>query len=243
MKKTWKKLADLWRKFWRMFFTLPLVQWLGAALGFASIRFAQLTCRIQYKNPQIIKKYGGAPAIYAFWHGRSMMLSAVLKKFGFRGYAIFSQHRDGRLMAKMQRMFGLRGIYGSTGRKGAVAVLREGVRVIKEGHFLCLSPDGPRGPRMRIHDGALYFAKMTGAPIIPLCFTCDRPWLQWRRWDKYMLATPFSKVIIEAGEPFYIGKDDDIEIARVKLEQIMIEQLQKLDAIFDLPRIEPADRK
>ena len=183
----------------------------------------------------------GKPVIFAFWHGRSMMLTAAAKKFRYRGYAIFSRHRDGRLMAKLQRMFGLRGIYGSTGRRGMVQVLREGVRIINDGNLLCLSPDGSHGPRMRIHDGVLYFAQKTGAPVIPVCFSSNRPWFQ-DRWDRYLIALPFSKILIEAGEPVYFGKDEDIESARQRLEKIMTEQLWRLDAEFGLPRIEQGEK-
>ena len=145
-------------------------------------------------------------------------------------------------MAKLQRLFGLRPIYGSTGRKGAVSVLRQGVRVLRGGHLVCLSPDGPKGPRMRIHDGALYFAKMTGAPVVPVCFSSNRPWFQGR-WDRYLIATPFSKILIDAGQPFYIGARDDMETARAQLEEIMIRQLQDLDARFGLEKIEPGEKK
>jgi len=241
MKKVRSKLRELWKKMWRRFFTLPIIQWLAAFLMYLGFRFAQLTCRIRYRNKKRLKELVGKPVIFAFWHGRSMMLTAATKKFGFRGYAIFSRHRDGRLMAKLQRMFGLRGIYGSTGRRGAVQVLREGVRVINDGNLLCLAPDGT-GPRMRIHDGVLHFAKMTGAPIIPMCFSCNWAWFQ-DRWDKYLIALPFSKVLIEAGEPFYIGKNDDLEIARAKLEKIMTEQLWRVDAEFGWPKIQPGEKK
>ncbi|MCL2017562.1 MAG: lysophospholipid acyltransferase family protein [Alphaproteobacteria bacterium] len=235
-------LRELWKKTWRTVFTLPLVQWVVAALAAFTIWLIYVSCRVRIKNKDLFLKFVGKPVIFAFWHGRSMMLSPVTVWFKFSGYAVTSQHRDGRLMAKIQRMFGLRAILGSTGRKGAVSVLRQGVRLLREGHLLCLSPDGPKGPRMRIHDGALYFAKMTGAPIIPVCFSCSRPWFQ-RRWDKYLIAIPFSKIAIEAGQPFYIGINDDMEDARVRLENIMIEQLQKLDASFGLPKIEPGEKQ
>jgi lysophospholipid acyltransferase (LPLAT)-like uncharacterized protein len=238
MKKIKLAMYDLWKAFWRRFFTLPLVQWLAAACMYLGIRLVAISCRTEYRNKHIFKQFLNKPVIFAFWHGRSMMLTSVAKHFGFRGYAIFSLHRDGRLMAKLQRMFGLRGIYGSTGRRGAVQVLREGVRVINDGYLLCLSPDGPKGPRMRIHDGVLHFARMTGAPIVPVCFSCSKPWFQ-RRWDKYLVATPFSKITIEAEEPFYINKGDDMEEARERLEKIMINQLQLLDTEFGLGIIKP----
>jgi len=236
-----QRAREAWKKMWRAIFTASLVQWVIAALVAFIVWLVYASCRVKLVNTATFKRFVGKPVIFAFWHGRSMMLSPVTVFFRFSGYAVTSQHRDGRLMAKIQRMFGLRAISGSTGRKGAVSVLRQGVRVLREGNLICLSPDGPKGPRMRIHDGALYFAKMTGAPIVPVCFSCSRPWIQ-KRWDRYMVATPFSKLVVEAGEPFYISAKEDIEVARAKLENIMIEQLQRLDALFGLEKIKPGDK-
>lgn len=231
MSKPKNKLHGYWKKLWRKTFTLPGVQWVAASLMCFGVLLVYFTSRVKYKNVATFRKFVGKPIIFAFWHGRSMMLSPINLKFGFRGYAVSSQHRDGRLMAKLQRLFGLRSIYGSTGRNGAVSVLRQGVRILRDGHLLCLSPDGPKGPRMRIHDGVLYFAQMTGAPVVPVCFSSNKPWFQGR-WDKYLIATPFSKITIEAGEPFYISKTEDMEQARLKLEQIMIKQQQDLDILM-----------
>ncbi len=226
-----QKFRELWKKTTRKIFTLPGVQWVIASLMWFGIWLVYFTSHVKYKNEPTFRKFVGKPIIFAFWHGRSMMLSPITFKFGFKGYAISSQHRDGRLMAKLQRLFGLRSIYGSTGRKGAVSVLRQGVRILNDGNLLCLSPDGPKGPRMRIHDGVLYFAQMTGAPIVPVCFSTSKPWFQGR-WDRYLIATPFSKITIEAGEPFYISRSDNMEESRVKLEQIMIKQQKDLDAFM-----------
>lgn len=236
------KLYELWKRLWRAFFTIPGIQWIVAGAVSLCIWFVWITCKKKYQNMKVMRQFVRSPVIFAFWHGRSMMLSPIIIKFGFRGYAVSSRHRDGRLMAKLQRMFGLRAIYGSTGRSGAVSVLREGVRVLNSGELLCLSPDGPKGPRMRLHDGVLYFARMTGTPIIPVCFSCSRPWFQGR-WDRYLIATPFSKIKISSGNPFYVDPDKDMEVSRTELENIMIKQLQDLDAEFGLPKIEPGDIK
>ncbi|GHT58153.1 hypothetical protein FACS18945_3770 [Bacteroidia bacterium] len=144
-------------------------------------------------------------------------------------------------MARLQRLFGLRAIYGSTGRDGAVAALRQGVKRLNQGNVLALSPDGPKGPRMRLNDGCLYFARMSGAPIIPVCYSCSRAWFQ-KRWDRYLVAVPFSKIICDVGDPIFIdkrAKEEDIKAAHDSLETIKIEQQQKLDAAFGVEIIQP----
>ncbi len=91
---------------------------------------------------------------------------------------------------------------------------------------------------MRLNDGVLYFARMTGAPIIPVCFSCSRPWFQKKKWDKYLVAKPFSKIICNVGKPIFVSREN-FDSVRKKIEDIMIKQLQDTDAEFGLPKIEP----
>jgi lysophospholipid acyltransferase (LPLAT)-like uncharacterized protein len=134
----------------------------------------------------------------------------------------------------------LRTIYGSS-RDGGVSVLKKGVRILQNGKFcLALSPDGPNGPSMRFHDGALYFAKMTGAPIIPVCYSCSRPWFL-KRWDRYLLAKPFSVIKGIVGKPIFIDSKtriQDFESIRKNLEYIMVKQAIDLDKHFTSFRVE-----
>ncbi len=171
-----------------------------------------------------------------FWHGRSMMLSPIVRMYGIRGYAVSSRSKDGRLMAKLQRLFGLKPIYGSTS-EGGISVLRQGLRILRDGrNVVALSPDGPSGPSLRVQDGALYFAKMSGAPIIPICFSCTNPWFQ-KRWDRYLIAHPFCRIKCKVGKPMFVGRDD-LETVRKKLESVMVAQTRALDKQFTKFKVE-----
>jgi lysophospholipid acyltransferase (LPLAT)-like uncharacterized protein len=157
-----------------------------------------------------------------------------------QAYAVASRHKDGRMMAKLQRLFGLRAIYGSS-HKGGVSVLREGLRVLSRGDFgICMSPDGPGGPSLRVQDGALYFAKMSGAPIIPVCYSASRAWLQ-ERWDRYLVALPFSKIKCNIGNPVFVPRratDEEFQKIKENLEKFMVQQMRDLDAEFGLKSAE-----
>lgn len=231
MNKTFRKI---WKGFWEPVLHLPIIQWIVALLMAICIWFNYLTSWKKITNYQTFKKYRRKPAIFVFWHGRSMMLSPIICLGGMRAYAVASRHSDGRMMAKLQRLFGLKPIYGSTS-EGGFSVLREGVRVLRRGDYsLCISPDGPGGPSLRVQDGVLYFAKMTGAPIIPVCFSASRPWFQ-NRWDRYLIALPFSKITCKVGEPVFIDSkvsDSEFESVRKKIEDIMVKQVREMDAEF-----------
>lgn len=230
----------LWKGFWEPVLHLSVIQWIVAGIMAVCIWFAYFTSIVKFTNLETFKKYKKKPAIFVFWHGRSMMLSPIVCLRGMQSYAVASRHADGRMMAKLQYLFGLKSIYGSTS-EGGLSVLRQGVRVLRQGdHSMCISPDGPGGPSLRVQDGALYFAKMTGAPIIPVCFSASNAWLQ-KRWDRYFVALPFSKITCKVGEPVFVDSKispDDFEKVRHDLEKFMVRQLREMDAEFGLPMVE-----
>lgn len=229
-----KTFRKIWKGFWQPVLRLPLIQWLVVILMATLMWFVFFTSYRKTHGRAIFKEHRNKPAIFVFWHGRSMMLSPIVRMYGVRGYAVASRSRDGRMMAKLQRLFGLRAIYGSTS-DGGISVLRNGVRILRSGkRSVCISPDGPSGPSLRVQDGALYFAKMSGAPIIPACFSCSRPWFQ-NRWDRYLIAKPFSKIVCRVGKPVFVDSNvgkDEFEKIRLKLEKQMVKQMRDMDAEF-----------
>ena len=231
MKKSIKKP---FKKFFRFLYGWGVVQWFLAVVYYVLIWFVYFTSKKEITGLEILRKYAKKPAIFVFWHGRTMMLSPVIALNSVRGYAIADPRRDGRAIAKMEKLFGLRTIYGSS-THGGVSVLKKGISVLNSGRFcLALSPDGPRGPSLRFHDGALYFAKMTGAPIIPVCYSSSRPWFL-NRWDQYLLTKPFSIIAGTVGKPIFIDKKtktEDFENIRKNLEDIMVKQAYDLDKRF-----------
>lgn len=229
-----------WKRFWDIVLGTGVVQWIVAIIIAVPIWFIYLTCRIKITNYETFKKYRKKPAIFAFWHGRSMMLSPIIAVGGMRAFAVASKHHDGRIMAKLQRLFGLRSIYGSTGR-GGMDVLRGGLRVLMDGRYsLCISPDGPGGPSLRIQDGTMYFAKMTGAPIIPVCYSASRAWFM-NRWDRYLIAKPFSRIDCVVGNPVFVPRrasDEELKKIKCALETYMVETTRKMDDKFNHKPVE-----
>ena len=235
-----KTFRRLWKGFWEPVLGLGFFQWVVAILFTIPIWFVYFTSIKKITNIDVFYKYRKKPAIFVFWHGRSMMLSPIICLGRMNAYAVASNHKDGRMMAKLQRLFGLRAIYGSSS-KGGVSVLREGLRVLARGNYgICMSPDGPGGPSLRVQDGALYFAKMSGAPIIPVCYSSSRVWIQ-KRWDRYLVALPFSRIYCKIGQPVFVDSKisaDDFEKTRKNIETIMVKQLRDLDKEFGLFKVE-----
>lgn len=237
MSKTFRKI---WKKFWTPILHNPIIQWTLVIILAGITWFIFLTSRHKFTNTKSLKQYRKKPVVFVFFHGRCAMLSPVIKSARIRAYCIASRHKDGRIMARLQRLFGMRAIYGSTS-DGAVAVLRQGVRTMREKKVsMCVPVDGPSGPSMRVQNGALYFARMTGAPIVPCCFSASRA-IFLNRWDRFLIPKLFGTITCRIGEPIYIDSKlsgDAFEQKRAEIEEIMVKQLREMDAEFNLPVIE-----
>ena len=237
MSKTFRKI---WKKFWTPILHNSIIQWVLVGILAGITWFVFLTSRHRFTNTKSLKQYRKKPVVFVFFHGRCAMLSPVIKSARISAYCVASRHKDGRMMARLQRLFGMRAVYGSTS-DGAVAVLRAGVRVMREKNVsMCVPVDGPSGPSMHVQDGALYFARMTGAPIVPCCFSCSRP-IYMNRWDRFMIPKPFGTITCNIGEPIYIDSKlsgGAFEKKRAEIEEIMVNQLRKMDAEFNLEEIE-----
>lgn len=236
----YKFLRKLWKGFWTPILHNSALQWVIVTLLAGMTWFIFLTSRHKFTNTKSLKNYRKNPVVFVFFHGRCAMLSPVIKSARIKSYCVASRHKDGRIMARLQRLFGLRAIYGSTS-DGAVAVLREGVKVMKDEKVsMCVPVDGPSGPSLHLQDGALYFARMTGAPIVPVCFSCSRP-IYMNRWDKFMIPKLFGTISCRIGEPMYIDsklRGAEFEKKRAEIEDIMVKQLHEMDNEFNLPKIE-----
>jgi lysophospholipid acyltransferase (LPLAT)-like uncharacterized protein len=149
----------------------------------------------------------GKPVILCMWHGRMFFLSGGWSKPPKSMGVVASGHRDGQLVARGARAFGYETIAGSSRRGGATA-LRGMSRLLKEGTTVVITPDGPKGPRMRFKAGAVKAAQMTGAPLVALTGSA-RPRKLFHTWDRFCLPLPFARGLVHFGPPLYVARDAD----------------------------------
>ena len=196
-----------------------LACWLGAQY----IRLVHATGRWQVFGDETIRKLRreGQPFIVSLWHGRILMMPYTWIR-GEQIHLLISQHRDGQLIAKIIGYFGINTIIGSTSKGGASA-LRGMLKALKEGECVGVTPDGPRGPRMRASDGIISLARLAEVPIFPATYSVARGRVLGS-WDRFLVAAPFSQGVFVWGEPLYVDRDadaNDIEAARAELEKRM----------------------
>lgn len=183
------------------------------------------------------------PGIVGFWHGRLLMLPrAWMFPPAFK--MLISSHQDGQLIARTVAHHGIETVAGSSSRGGGAA-FRKMIRALKAGDWVGITPDGPRGPRMRASAGVISLARLSGAPILPLVYSTARgPFL--RSWDRFLLAAPFSSGIIIWGEPISVAPDADdrqMEAARRQLEETLNRMLADADNRLRADTVQPAERK
>jgi hypothetical protein len=128
--------------------------------------------------------------------------------YGHRGaHVLTSRSRDGELVARWIRRFGLEPVRGSSSRGGADAV-RLLARAIRAGREVVVVPDGPRGPREVLKPGVIALARLSGAPIVPTAVGASREW-RLRSWDEFRIPQPFARCVVRFGEPIHVSRAAD----------------------------------
>lgn len=213
--------------------------WVGAQY----IRFVYATGRWDVINGQTPQSYWdkNEPFILAFWHGRILLMPYCWNR-NKEINMLISAHRDGQLIAKTVSHFGIHTIEGSTSKGGASA-LRAMLKSLKSGECIGITPDGPRGPRMRASSGVVNVAKMANVPIIPCAFgTTSRK--HARSWDRFLIAKPFSKGVFVWGNPIEIPKTTKgaaLDAYQQAVEDALTHVTNEADRLTGHPVIEPAE--
>jgi len=144
---------------------------------------------------------------------------------------LVSQHRDGSVLTSVMRWFDLEMVRGSS-RKGAVPALRTLLREVRDRH-LCLTPDGPLGPRRIAAPGAVFLASQSGVPILPCNFMASSAWRIPGKWTDVVIPQPGSTIYCYYGDPIHVPADltrDQIQTYRDQLQQQMDHQQHQVDA-------------
>jgi lysophospholipid acyltransferase (LPLAT)-like uncharacterized protein len=175
-------------------------------LGVALVRLLVSTLHVRREEAAVGALWrAGAPAIYAVWHGRILLLPYF---YGWRRARVLaSRSRDGELLTRFVGRFGLEAVRGSSSRGGAEA-LRLLARSLAEGRDAVVVPDGPRGPRETVKSGIVALARLSGAPIVPIAVGASSEW-RLRSWDEFRIPKPLARCVLRFGDPIRVPRDAD----------------------------------
>lgn len=201
--------------------------WLAAQY----IRLINATQKLEVENGHIPESFWNLkkPFILTFWHGRLLVMPFIWRK-NLPIHMLISQHRDGLLIAKTVTHFNISCIAGSSTR-GSGPALRAIMKKLKEGACIGLTPDGPKGPRMRSSDGIINIAKLSGIPIIPAAYSAT-PGHFMNTWDRFLVPKPFGRGVFIWGDPILIPRDaSDDQVA--SFNQLLETRLNDITAEAD----------
>jgi lysophospholipid acyltransferase (LPLAT)-like uncharacterized protein len=186
------------------------------------------------------------PIVGCFWHGR-MMLMRYIWTSDLPMAMLISRHRDGRLIARTMERLGISTIAGSSAKsgssKGGASALLVAVKALKSGTSVSITPDGPRGPRMRASPGAVAAARLAGVPLVPASYAVSRRKVLGS-WDRFLLPLPFGRGVHVWGEPIQVPADaDEATVARIvrHLEDELTRLSDEADRMVGCPTIAPAE--
>jgi hypothetical protein len=143
---------------------------------------------------------------------------------------LISRHRDGELITRTVRHFGLETVRGSSTR-GGIAGIKGLARALQEGYDVAIAPDGPRGPRFKVQPGIIQLARISGRPILPFTFSAF-PRKVFKTWDHFVIPFPFSRGVFVFGEPIWVDRDASAE--EIETKTLLLEKrLQELTEVAD----------
>ena len=143
-------------------------------------------------------------AVLAFFHGRQFLLISTF--LGRRVSIMSSLSRDGELQARALSGLGFSIVRGSASRGGARGLIAM-KKQMDRGYHGSFAVDGPKGPIHQVKPGAVYLAKKTGAPVLPLAASANPALTFNKAWDRYILPLPFCRGAVIYGDPIFLDGD------------------------------------
>jgi lysophospholipid acyltransferase (LPLAT)-like uncharacterized protein len=201
-------------------------QRLGAWVLWAVFRLVSATLRYRINDPHgFMTRKDIAHVLFCLWHNRLALSIKAYSLFGRKHHqaaglaGLVSASRDGAFFAAIIERFGIQPVRGSSSRRGGQALL-ELTTWAERGYDLAITPDGPRGPRYVVQDGAMALAQVTGLPIVPASYHLQ--WkIQLKSWDRFQIPLPFSRCEIIIGQVMRVPReasDAERESLRQQLE-------------------------
>lgn len=173
---------------------------------------------------------GRQKVIIGVWHGRILQAHKlwVLKGDAPKVSVLISHSREGAIVAETSKGLGLDTVRGSAAKagrlKGGVEAMRAMARHIESGGVMCITPDGPRGPRMRVKPGAVHLARIAGAPLIGIAWASTRQRVM-KSWDRMLVPLLFGRGVLIWSNPIAPpapnANEAEIEAVRAAFEAEM----------------------
>ncbi|MDO8543640.1 MAG: lysophospholipid acyltransferase family protein [Opitutaceae bacterium] len=134
------------------------------------------------------------PVVIVLWHNRLFLAAEIVRRYrqGRTPFALVSASQDGAWLSAFFSLAGLRTVRGSSSRLGREAATAL-VDVLRAGHDVGITPDGPRGPCYDVKPGTVIVSRRTRAPMVLVGAEFGSAW-RLGSWDRFVVPKPFSRV-------------------------------------------------
>ena len=163
----------------------------------------------------------GAPGVIIIWHNRLLFFPVMCPRWEREHTsALISASRDGQYIADLCKQWHVGSIRGSSSRT-SVQVMGEAMESLRQGRYVAMTPDGPRGPRYSMSRGPVRMASEAGVKLIPVAVNYSSYW-ELKSWDKFQIPKPWAKITFILDEALEIPPDlteEDVEKWRETLRK------------------------
>ncbi len=222
---------------------LTRAPWVRSLAAAATAGYLRLAFRLMRWRREGLENLPEGPTIFAFWHGRLLMMAPAAAALERRTFVLISRSRDGAAIAAVAERFGLGVVHGSsrnrvTGEdKGGSAAARGLLDILQQGASAAITPDGPRGPTEQAQGGAAALSALSGAPVTAAAWSC-RPAIRLKSWDGLLLPLPFARAALVAAPPLAAPESSEraaLEAHRLKIEALLREATDRADLLAGRP--------
>jgi lysophospholipid acyltransferase (LPLAT)-like uncharacterized protein len=177
-------------------------------------------------------KYKNQQFILLLWHGKIAMPIYFIKKLGIKNLNILSSSHGGmvRILDYIALKNGIDGIIKGSQNKNKQKAIKEVIEKINSGCSICITPDGPRGPRMMIkNNNILEIAIKKKIPILT-CNYAVKSNITLKSWDRLMIPLPKinNKGVFCVKE---IVKKEELDIYNI--EELGLKVSQEMNGLSD----------
>lgn len=168
----------------------------------------------------------GKLVVICLWHDEFFPALAMAGKV--KAGALISRSRDGELLARVIQKFGFFTLRGSSSRGGLLGLHGAVTIMRKQRMMLCVTVDGPRGPRHQVKDGVFFMAKHVPALLCPVRMLFSKR-IMLNSWDKFQIPLPFSKMKLIFGDSYALDSLDLTGDELARQRQILAQRLGELE--------------
>ena len=228
------------------------VQWVFAGFLAAWMALVRTTTRWTIVGEEHARPVwaSGKGVVWCYWHSRIMGAHSIWPRNVQPMLMLISLSPDGVFVARAAELVGRMVVRGSSSKKkadgeteakGALQAFRHMLSHASKGGCVGMTPDGPRGPRMRAQIGAVRLAKMAKVPLLPSAFAIKGA-IYANSWDRFHLPPLFSRGVIVYRPAIDVPARADeatMEAVRLQLEHELTIAMQEADRRVGGPVIEP----